>query len=205
MSADDSKDCMALDGAHRSFANLLKRARAGCPEAWRILVARYNRRMSPVIRCWVGRRVALWRRLDPADIMQDVWVSVLRALTAGTAFPDEPTFNAYLKVVTRHCTRMQLRLHTRKQRSMEREEASPAGCDLRSKEPGPAESAAAADLLDKWLNGSGSLDERAILVWAMKGHDARELADCMKMNLRTVRRIVQRARTRWTTLSGGGR
>jgi RNA polymerase sigma factor (sigma-70 family) len=195
---------MVVAGTHSSIADLLERARAGCPEAWRILVARYNRRMLRVIRCCVGLRLAVWRRLDPTDIMQDVWISVLRALTAGMAFPLESSFVTFLKVVTRHCTRMQMRLHTEKKRSMEREEASQAGCDFRSKAPGPAESAAALDLLNRWLDGSRSLDERAILTWAMKGYDAEELAACFRMNIRTIRRTVQRSRTRWMTLSGGG-
>jgi RNA polymerase sigma factor (sigma-70 family) len=208
MSGDDrtagmpSEEAPSIEG---SFADLLERVRAGSQDAWRTLVARYKRGMLHVIGCFIAPRHALWRRMDPADIMQEVWKSVFEALVAGTAFPDEHRFVAFLKTVTRDRAHLQMRLHVaRKKRSIGREERSSAGCDICSKESGPGESAAASDLLEKWLDGSASLDERAVLVWSLRGYTAQELADNMQMNIRTVRRVVQRARVRWLTLCAGG-
>jgi RNA polymerase sigma factor (sigma-70 family) len=139
-----------------------------------------------------------------AGLVQEVWISLFKTLTAGTAFPDEFCFVAFLGTVTRRCVRLQLRMHANgAKRSMEREEPRPAGSDTPSQEPDPAESVAASELLERWLDGSATLDERAVLVWSLRGCRGQELADSMGMNVRTMRRMLQRARARWTTVAGG--
>src|SRR5260370_469064 len=107
--------------------------------------------------------------LDPRADCESVSCLLLHPCTRSLG---PPSIVPSLETVTRHCARMQMRLHRGKTRSMERDEPSPAGCDICSREPGPAESAEALDLLNRWLDDSASLDERAILVWAMNGHDA---------------------------------
>jgi RNA polymerase sigma factor (sigma-70 family) len=153
-------------------------------------------------------KVGLRTRLDPEDVVQSACRTFLRRLQAGD-FELEGAENLWrlLCVITLAKVRAQARFHQRGKRSIENEqrldgspeESYAPGYQAVERGPAPDEAAAFADQLDNLL---GRLDdeERQVVQLKLEDRTNDEIAHVMQCSERTVRRILNRVRSRLKTM-----
>jgi RNA polymerase sigma factor (sigma-70 family) len=149
-------------------------------------------------------KVGLRPRVDPEDVVQSACRTFLRRLQAGD-FELEGAENLWrlLCVITLAKVRAQARFHQRGKRSIENEqrldghpeESRAPGYQAVAPGPAPDEAAAFADQLDKLL---AQLDdeERQVVQLKLEDRTNDEIAHAMQCSERTVRRILNRVRSR---------
>jgi RNA polymerase sigma factor (sigma-70 family) len=149
-------------------------------------------------------KIGLRQRVDPEDVVQSACRTFLRRLQAGD-FELAGAENLWrlLCVITLAKVRAQARFHQRGKRSIENEqrldgnpeESRSPGFQAVERGPSPDEAAAFADQLDNLL---ARLDEEERQVVQLKLEDRTndEIAQAMQCSERTVRRILNRVRSR---------
>lgn len=166
----------------------------------------YNRRLQGLAAQHL--KVGLRRRVDPEDVVQSACRTFLRRLHAGDfELVGAESLWRLLCVITLAKVRKQARFHQRGKRSIEHEqplgrpgeESRAPGLEAVERGPTPDEAAAFADQLDNLL---GALDEEERRVVQLKLEDRtnEEIAQAMQCSERTVRRILNRVRSRLQTM-----
>ncbi len=126
---------------------------------------------------------------------------MLAALKHGVVFLDETRFVHFLEVVTRNCARTLERGHA----SAKRWPIQPVvvltvgAWTIASSDPGPVDSASSKELLRSRL-AVLPLAEREVIVWSLLGYHPVELARRLGLKVRSLRRVVERVRSRWIKL-----
>lgn len=146
--------------------------------------------------------VALQRRVGADDIVQSACRTFLRRAQVGQfQLADSESLWRLLCVITLTKVREQARFHLRKKRGMnlERHFESDAGGgrqpEFAIEEPTPAEAAEFADQLEHLLAGMDG-EERQIVNMRLEQHTNEEIAHRLGCSQRTVRRILQRVKSR---------
>ncbi len=140
----------------------------------------------------------LRRRVDPEDVVQSAFRTVLRRLQGGEfQLTDDSQLWKLLCAVTLNKSRRQARLHNQQKRSMDREvyfqdaNEGPLGVS-----PTPGEAAMLVDLVEHVVSTSGDEEERSVLLLKLDDRSNSEVAEKLKISERTVRRILSRVRSR---------
>jgi RNA polymerase sigma-70 factor (ECF subfamily) len=149
-------------------------------------------------------KLSLRRRVDPQDVVQSACRTFLRRLQAGDfALDGAENLWRLLCVITLAKARRQARFHHRGKRSIARERSlDAAGDDQRAplyeaveRGPTPEEAAAFGDQLEKLLAGLDE-EERQLVLLKLEDRTHDEIAHALRCSERTVRRILNRVRSR---------
>jgi RNA polymerase sigma factor (sigma-70 family) len=164
---------------------LLDQVARGDTEAAAALFAAY----APYLRALVRRQLSdrLRSKFDSADVVQSVWVQVVRHLGRdGWAVDDEARLRALLATIARR------RLLTRaRQFAAAPADHEPAGTDLADDTPRPSEVAQANDLWDRLL-AICPPEHHGILLLRREGLSLHEIAARTGLHEGSVRRILRR-------------
>jgi RNA polymerase sigma-70 factor (ECF subfamily) len=174
-----------------SFSAVLTRLRADDSSAAELVFARYAGRLVAVAR---GRlSVALSAKEDPDDVVQSVFRSFFTRLRGGEfALADWDSLWGVLVVITLRKCGNRLAYYRAARRDVGRE-VEGAGFTPADRNPTPDEAAALAETVERVLAGLGPRD-RNILTLHLLGHDPSAIAAGVGRSLRTVRRVLDRAR-----------
>jgi RNA polymerase sigma-70 factor (ECF subfamily) len=150
----------------------------------------------------------LKRRVDPEDVVQSACRTFLRRLQAGD-FELESAENLWrlLCVITLAKVRTQARFHQRGKRSIEQEqpldgrpdESRAPGFQAVQRGPAPDEAAVFADQLNHLLARLDE-EERRVVQLKLEDRTNEEIAHAIQCSERTVRRILNRVRSRLRTM-----
>jgi len=143
----------------------------------------------------------LRRRVDPEDVVQSAFRTFLRRAERGQfELTDDDGLWQLLCAITLNKARQQARRHGRKKRSLEKEtylDTETASSSMPSSgEPTPDEAAILVDLVEQLLADSDNPDEHDIVAYRLQDFTNDEIAQKVNCSERTIRRIVQRLRTR---------
>ena len=186
------------------FADLIRRARAGEPDAAVELLDRFEPEVRTMVRVRLPK--ALRNRFDSMDFVQAVWASVLTvgpAEPAPASFADESQFRGFLAGVARNKIFEEHRRQTRtKKYDIGREErlyvrkgASDIPRDVPGSEPTPSENVQAVDRLGQLVEGRTE-QEAEIINLRRDGLTYEEIAAKIGLHERSVRRVIDAARQR---------
>jgi RNA polymerase sigma-70 factor (ECF subfamily) len=190
-----------------TFADFIRRIRAGDDQAAQELVERYE----PVIRREVRMRLrdpGLNRQFDWTDVCQSVMASFFLRAASGQYDLEEPgQLLKLLVVMTRHKLANQVRRHRADRRDYRRLEPSdPAGLEGRPiAQPSPSRMVAGRELLEEFRRRL-SEEERALVDLRSEGCEWPEIAAKLggtaaarrKQFARAVDRVEQQLEGSWT-------
>jgi RNA polymerase sigma factor (sigma-70 family) len=177
------------------FEQLMRRVRAGCPEAARELFERYGDSVRRVVRARLHQR--LRSQYDSADFTQSVWKSFFRIQADRIAFntPEElvaflsaiahnkviDVFRSRLQAGKRDCSReLPFAFHF----GDEKEEPPAA------RQPTPSQEAIAQEHWERLVEGQPEVVRRA-LEMLREGHSHREVARCLGVTPKMITRLLQ--------------
>jgi RNA polymerase sigma factor (sigma-70 family) len=150
----------------------------------------------------------LQRRVGPDDVVQSACRTFFRRVSAGQFdLPDSDSLWRLMCAITLTKARRVARDHSRQKRGMSSEQyldASPTdSVGKRTELPGssetPLDAAVFSDQMSVLL-GSLSPDECQVLDLKLQNHTNDEIAEQMKCSERTVRRLTNQIRSRWSAL-----
>jgi RNA polymerase sigma factor (sigma-70 family) len=172
------------------LADLLQRARAGCPEAVQLLVERYSDPIRLVIRRHLHTR--LRPAFDSVDFLQSVWTDFFARSLQEHDFESPDKLYAFLRRVCLNKVNEAHRkqLDTQK-RDRNRETSIPP--DIVDHHPAPEHLAAVSD---QWQSLLQTIPPRwrQALTMLRDGCSHREVAGVLGISERTLGRILARAR-----------
>jgi RNA polymerase sigma factor (sigma-70 family) len=174
-----------------SFANFIRRIRAGDPEAAVELI----RQFEPAIRLEVRRRLsdpALYRQFDSVDICQSVMLSFFMRARAGQYELDQPQQLLKLLVAMAHNKLAVQARKLRTQRRDSRREVVASDPQLKATAPGPDRVVAGQDLLRE-VRRYLSAEERHLTELRGEGHTWPEIAATLGGTPQARRRQLTRA------------
>jgi RNA polymerase sigma-70 factor (ECF subfamily) len=187
-----------------SFQQLMDQLRTGDDAAASEVFNRFAQQILALAR----RRLhdALRAKVDPEDVLQSVFRSFFtRQREGGFAIEDWDSLWGILMVMTvRKCGRraqyhQAARRDARREVSFDRsldEDTSPG---LLAREPTPSETVMLIDLVGRLMRGL-SEEERSVLTLHLQGYTIAEIKARTGHAMRTVRRILERARNHLRTL-----
>jgi len=187
-----------------SFANVIRRARAGDAAATAQLLSQFEPEVRTMVRVRLPR--ALRNQFDSMDFVQAIWKSVFTGDTAGpdaTTFADESQFRGWLAGVARNKVFEEHRRQTRtKKYDIGREERfyvrkgeREVPRDVAGSDPTPSENVQAGDRLDQLVEGR-TAEEAEIILLRRQGLTYEEIAAKIGWNERSVRRVIEAVRQR---------
>ena len=150
----------------------------------------------------------LQRRVGPDDVVQSACRTFFRRVSAGQFdLPDSNSLWRLMCAITLNKARRAARDHARQKRGMSSEQyldANATESDGKSVElPGssetPLDAAVFSDQMSVLLNNL-SADECRVLDLKLQNHTNDEIAEQMNCSERTVRRLTNQIRSRWSTL-----
>lgn len=176
-------------------AELVAAWKAGNDAAATALFRRYEARLLALVRSRLSRRLS--RRIDPEDVLLSAYRSFfVRARDGRIACGEGDDLWSILVVVALRKLARQARRHGSAGRSLHREaEVDPSEIDaLVATEPTPDQAAMLADEVERLLE---RLDEtaRETVVRTLQGDDPTSIATELGIDVRSVRRAVDRAVT----------
>jgi RNA polymerase sigma-70 factor (ECF subfamily) len=145
---------------------------------------------EPYLRKAVRRQLPppLRARFDSVDVLQSVWVDVLRGFReAGWRFVDVDHLRGFLFVATRNRLIDRIRQH---QKNVEREEPLNGRRDPPATQPRPSELAQAADLWER-IQDHCPPEHRPILELRRAGYSLAEIGEKTGLHPDSVRRILR--------------
>ena len=185
--------------------HLMARIREGDQEAVRELLDEYGAFLLHVIRRRLAAR--LRTQFDSADVAQSVWASFFAGPLKERHFDSPRDLLAYLVSIAQNkmCDVKRKRLQTQKRsltrvRSLEGSAARQA-YTTPAAQPSPSQLVLAEDQWERLLDGQPD-HYRRILLLLRQGHTHGEVARELRLNERTIRRVVALAALKLRT--GGG-
>jgi RNA polymerase sigma-70 factor (ECF subfamily) len=185
------------------FSDLLQKARAGDPEAYREIVENFEEELRIAIRCQMPRK--LRPLYDSMDFVQAVWASVIATPAEDPiSFENDRHLLGYLTGVARNKVLQEYRRRTKTQKyDLGREEPLyvPKGPgrleprEVASPAPTPSECMQADDRLSQ-LVGGRKPREAEIIRLRLMGLTCEEIAARTGLHERTVRRVLDEAKQR---------
>jgi RNA polymerase sigma-70 factor (ECF subfamily) len=186
-----------LPGGYKGFMDetvptteLIRRLRAGDPQAAEDLFVRYSHRLIRLAEQHLSPKLAA--RLDGEDVVQSVFRTFFRRNARGEFQLDSSAqLWRLLVTITLRKTQAKGRIHTRGPRNVG---AEAAGGDLwlaeaLANEPGPEEAVVLTDLIASLLHGLSDLHGQ-VLELRLQGYSAAEIAPKLQISRRTVYRML---------------
>jgi RNA polymerase sigma-70 factor (ECF subfamily) len=179
------------------FSELLRRMRAGCPDAAQELFARYHRVLRVVVRRRLHRR--LRTLYDSLDFVQSVWASFLQAPPAAQHLQTPRRLEAYLtriaanKVIEVYRQRMQTG-----RRDMTREEGLDNLREVSTADPRAPTGSQLAIAEEHWeLLRKGQTPQICELLELLRqGHTHAEVARRLQLHPKMIQRLLHKLRQR---------
>jgi RNA polymerase sigma factor (sigma-70 family) len=189
---------------------LLKRLCNGDMAAAERVFVEYEPYLRKVIRRQLPAQ--LRSKFDSLDILQSVWVTLLRGLRdSGWRFTDADQLRGFLFVATRNRLIDRVRSHRKVMTREEPLDKYDKRHPLTSPQPRPSEIAQAGDVWERLL-ACCPPEYHRMLILRRRGHTFAEIAartglhpDSVRRILRTLARQLAFARTELPTASGGGK
>ncbi|HEX3148656.1 MAG TPA: sigma-70 family RNA polymerase sigma factor [Gemmataceae bacterium] len=174
-----------------SFAELVRRVRAGDAVAATELVRRYEPSIRRVIRVRLGGRVGAM--FDSMDVCQSVLGSFFLRAAAGQYALDTPTdLMKLLTVMARHKLAFQVRKQRAQKRDYTRDLPADQAPEQPASDPTPSRQIEARDLLSE-MNRRLTDEERQIVRMRTEGHDWAAIADRLDGSAEALRKKHARA------------
>ena len=189
-------------GTDDDFIELMKRAKAGEPAAIQVFVSRFEWEVQIMVRARLPRK--LRTRFDSTDFVQSVWRSFFSDLSHKSPdFENVQHLRSYLAGVVRNKVGEQYRRLTRTEKSnVAREERLYIRRGDRdvirpvvSPDPSPSKVAQADDRFSQ-LTAGRAPREVAVIRLRQEGLTINQIAARTGLNERTVRRVIDAARSR---------
>jgi RNA polymerase sigma factor (sigma-70 family) len=180
------------------FDALMRRVRAGDPEAAREMYERYSDYIRRAVRHRLHRR--LRSQFDSLDFVQSVWGSFIRIPTDGCAFENEDDLIAYLsqiaynKVIEVYRQRMQG--HVRDARREIPLETANQVEPLPAPDPRPSQVFIAEEKWERLLAEQGP-QLRRILELKRAGYSHEEIGNLMRLNTKFIQRFLHKVERRF--------
>ena len=191
-----------------NFTALMVLLRSGDPEAAALLHRRFAGQLIYLTRRHLGEHTR--RHLDAEDVVQAAFHDFFRLHRRGRLRPTSwANLWAVLKVIALRECGHRLQALRAARRDVRRQVSLDGGTDaglataLRDRGPTGAEAAEANDLLARLENGLGE-PERQVLALQLHGYTIPEIGDRTGRAARTVRRLLQRVRSRFCRLLEAG-
>ena len=176
------------------FRLLLREVRGGSQDAIRELVERYGPHIVRAVRRRLSK--AIRAKFDSFDFVQAVWASFFEAPQDFARFERPEQLVGYLaalahnKVVDEIRRRMRTdKYNVNRERSLD-DSALHFSERLAAQQPSPSEVAVAHELWSRLLEGQPE-HYRRILELRRDGNTPQEIADQLRLNERTIRRVIQ--------------
>ena len=199
---------MSIESSDPPSAELFARYVAGEDEAADVIFARYMGRLTRLARSRLCARLAA--RVEPEDVVLSAYRSFfVRARAGEFALVRGGDLWRLLAAIALHKVRRQHALHFAARRTVTREaKARPLVVDgplavAEAHEPGPDEAAALAEELELCLAALPA-DQRRVVELRLSGTEVDRIASDIGRTERTVRRILELARSRLEERLGRG-
>ena len=174
-----------------SFADLVRRVRAGDPDAATDLVRRYEPAIRRVVRVRLGGRVGAL--FDSMDVCQSVLGSFFLRAAAGQYAIDSPAdLIKLLTVMARNKLAFQVRRARAKKRDVAREVPAEAAAEQPAATTSPSRQVAARELLGE-LDRRLTAEERQLVELRTQGHEWIDIADRLNSTPEALRKKHARA------------
>jgi RNA polymerase sigma-70 factor (ECF subfamily) len=170
-------------------ADLLRRLRAGDPQAAEAIFDRYARQLVRLADRHLSRKLA--GRLDGEDVVQSVFRTFFRRSAAGEFEVDaSDRLWRLLVTITLRKARAKGRFHTAVARDAGAEAGGdPGPIEAAARDPGPIEAAALVDQIESLLQGLPPLYAR-MLDLKLRGHTVTDIAADLGVSRQTVHRAI---------------
>jgi RNA polymerase sigma-70 factor (ECF subfamily) len=181
-------------------AALVARWRKGDQQAAAELFQRYAGRLIALARSRLSEKFA--GRVDPEDVVQSVYRSFFSEVR-DDRYQIERSGDLWQLFVriTLHKLQDQVKRNLRDKRSVEREQTFGSEDSLfgiqahvLTRDPSPIEAVALADEMEAFMRQLEPL-ERQVLELRLQGQDVKEIAENLRVGLRTVYRLLERLRS----------
>jgi RNA polymerase sigma factor (sigma-70 family) len=194
------------------FAVLMEQVRAGDQEAARILYERYNQPVLRVVRYQLAK--SMRRQYDSEDFSQAVWSSFFVEVAAETCtFANPDALVAFLAQVAYHKVISTTRKRQQTQRRgsggsvsldavPEGEDKKPLGQTLPAPTPTPSQFVMAEERYQHLLENLPP-GHRRILKLLREGYSKAQIADILKFDPKTIRRVIDRVEELWLNSDTG--
>lgn len=174
-----------------SFADLVRRVRAGDPDAAADLVRKYEPAIRRVVRVRLGGRVGAL--FDSMDVCQSVLGSFFLRAAAGQYALDSPTdLIKLLTAMARNKLAFQVRRQRAQKRDVGRDVPADAVAEPAAPTTSPSRQVAARELLGE-LDRRLSPEERQLVELRTRGHDWADIADRLRGTPEALRKKHARA------------
>jgi RNA polymerase sigma-70 factor (ECF subfamily) len=174
-----------------SFADLVRRVRAGDPDAAADLVRRYEPAIRRFVRVRLGGRVGA--QFDSMDVCQSVLGSFFLRAAAGQYALDSPAdLIKLLTAMARNKLAFQVRRQRAKKRDVGRDVPADAGPEPAAAATSPSRQVAARELLGE-LERRLSPEERQLVELRTQGHDWAAIAEHLNGTAEALRKKHSRA------------
>jgi RNA polymerase sigma-70 factor (ECF subfamily) len=185
----------------QDFTELVAKAKAGDPAAIRDFLRRFEPEVRMMVRGRLPKR--LRTQFDSVDFVQTVWQSFFVDSPARPDFENIEHLRAFLAGVVRNKVYQQHRRLTKTEKyDLAREERlyvrrgdQDVPLEVASPDPSPSAAAQVGDRLAQLTAGCSPRDVEVISL-RRQGLTLEEIADELGINERSVRRIIQSARSR---------
>jgi RNA polymerase sigma-70 factor (ECF subfamily) len=198
-----------MSATNDSFAEWLKRLRAGDDAAARLVFERFARRLIGLAR---GQfHASLKHKVDPEDVVQSAYKSFFRGFDEGklTVGNWDGLWSLLTLITLRKCADW-VEYHRAERRDAVREvpatseaEGGASRMEALSREPTPLEAAILHETVEQLL-ASLDEDERPIVELSLQGYTTQEISQQVDRPERTVRRLRERVRNRLERLQREG-
>lgn len=189
---------MHVDQEDTHWQRLIHGLRAGDESIVREFCGQYGELLHDLADRHLGTQ--LRRRVEPEDVVQSVCRTFLRRARAGQfALPDSGALWRLLCAITLNKVRQQARHHRRHKRGMALDKPLAHGSAWHpaASDPMPSDAAAFAEQFARLMDALDA-EERHVVDLKMQDHTNEEVAECLGLSERTVRRILKRIQTRLT-------
>lgn len=179
------------------FVTLMQRLKNGSEDAARQLFDRYGHHIRRVVRRKLDRHVRA--KFDSEDFTQAVWASFFAEPVQRHAFQGPEDLIAFLGTMAHHKVVQAYRERVKTlKRNVKRERPLPdplsEGADVpAARQPTPSQVVSAREQMDRMLEKVPPQYQR-VLAMLQLGYTHREIAEELKLNEKTVRRLLQRLR-----------
>jgi len=172
--------------APSEFAELMCRVREGCPKAMEEVCRRYTNAIRYVVRRKLRQR--LRAQYDSVDFVQAVWASVAGVPRGDFTFETSEDLIRFLARLATHKVIDAYR-QSIAQKNCEVEQPLESPSAVPGREPTPSQNAIADERFQKMIDAL-TPGQRRILMLRRQGHTYEEIADHLKIDVKTVQRIL---------------
>ncbi len=178
--------------------HLVSRFRQGDEDAAEELFSRYVRRLVALANSRLSSKMS--RRIDAEDIVQSAYRSFFtRARDGKYVFQQSGDLWRLLVVITLNKLRQKVEFHSAGKRRIDREQSCDVGglvhAEVVTREPSPVETLGVIEEIEQLTKGLDDT-QRHIVSMRLQGYSIDEIASDVQRSERTVRRVMDKVKTR---------